>query len=79
MSNTKDPWKDGRENQQHLTECSCEECDRCDYLIDGFYMACDECGNWGSQESDGWVLAQGIPFCSVRCAENRLGEGVEIQ
>jgi hypothetical protein len=73
------PWQDGKTNQQHLEECPDDDCVRCNHLIDGFYMACDSCGHWGLQESDGWVLAEGIPFCSVECARERFGESVEIQ
>ena len=74
-----DPWKDGKEHAQHLTECGDDDCDRCSYLIDGFYLACDQCGHWGHQDSNGWVTANGVPFCSEDCAKQWFGESVEIQ
>lgn len=74
-----DPWKDGKEHVQHLAECGDDDCDRCGYLIDGFYMACDHCGHWGHQDSNGWVMANGVPFCSEDCAKQWFGESVEIQ
>ncbi len=73
------PWEDGKENQQHLTECTDDNCERCDYLTDGFYMACDSCGHWGHQEASGWVLAGGIPFCNQQCAEQFFCEPVDIE
>ncbi len=74
------PWNDGLYPQEHLTQCEDDDCERCDYLIHGgFWMACDECGHWGHQDTDGWVMAEGIPFCSVKCAEHRFGKGVKIQ
>ena len=63
------PWDDGKSNQQHLTECNDDSCERCDYLINGFYMSCGRCGCWGHQDSDGWVLVEGIPICQS-CAES---------
>lgn len=78
-TNMLDHWKDGKENARHLTECGDDDCERCSYLIDGFYMACDNCGHWGSQESDGWVLVEGIPFCNEKCAEEWFGRPVTIQ
>ena len=74
-----DPWKDGKENAQHLSECGNDNCDRCGYLIDGLYMACDQCGHWGSQDSNGWVMAKGVPFCSEKCAREWFGAEVEIE
>lgn len=71
------PWEDDKSNADHLTDCP--GCERCDYLIDGFYMACDQCGHWGHQDSDGWVLVDGIPFCNRDCAEAFFGGPVEIQ
>lgn len=68
-----DPWFDGKGSVQHLTECDVDGCDRCEYLVDGFYMACDQCGSWGHQESSGWVMAKNIPFCSEACARSFLG------
>lgn len=73
-----DPWKDGKESVQHLSECQDDACDRCEYLIDGFYMACDNCGHWGHQESDSWVMVDNIPFCSEKCAKEWFGESAKI-
>lgn len=65
-----DPWEDGKWSQQHLTECMDDDCERCEWLIDGFYMACDECGHWGQQDVDGgWVMRLGMIFCSDECAD----------
>lgn len=78
-TNSVDPWKDGKESQQHLTECTDGGCERCDHLTNGFYMACDQCGHWGHQDASGWVMARGIPFCNEQCAEQWFGEPVEIE
>jgi len=74
-----DPFDDGKDSQQHLTECTDDNCERCQHLIDGFYMACDTCGHWGHQDASGWVLVEGIPFCSENCAVQWFGGPVEIQ
>lgn len=76
---TDDPWDDDKDDARHLTECKNDDCERCNQLIDGEYMACDSCGHWGQQDAHGWVLVKGIPFCSEECAEKRFGEPVEIQ
>lgn len=68
-----DPWDDGKVNPVHLSECEDAACGRCQYLIDGLYMACDQCGHWGQQESDGWTLCQGMVFCDKRCADAYMG------
>lgn len=72
-----DPWKDGMSNHVHLSKCS--GCDRCDYLIDGFYMSCDGCGHWGHQDSDGWVLRNGVPFCTDDCADRYFAHSAIFQ
>jgi len=68
-----DPWKDGKHDAVHLTECANDCCARCDWLIDGFYMSCDQCGHWGQQDCDGWTLCCGMPFCSDKCRDAYFG------
>lgn len=68
-----DPWEDGKNSVEHLTECEVHGCERCDHLIDGFYMSCDYCGRWGHQDSDGWTLCHGMPFCNERCRDAHFG------
>lgn len=68
-----DPWQDGLSNTEHLETCpGCVE--RCDYLLNGFYMFCDDCGHAGHQDSDGWMLFDGVPVCTS-CGEKREREG----
>lgn len=69
-----DPWEDSKNNTQHLTDCDDDGCERCQYLIDGFYMACDYCGSWGLQESDGWVMCRAMIFCDEKCRDDYWGE-----
>ena len=61
------------EAAEHLQQCP--GCERCDYLLDGFYMFCDECGLAGHQDSDGWALFDKFPHvvCSA-CADTREKE-----
>jgi hypothetical protein len=66
-----DVWEDGTSNAEHLDKC--DGCERCDWLIDGFYMACDHCGHWGMQSSDGWTLCHGMVFCNARCRDGYFG------
>lgn len=66
-----DPWEDSKSNTEHLTDC--EGCERCEWLMDGFYMACDYCGTWGMQESDGWTLCHAMIFCNEQCRDNFFG------
>lgn len=67
------PWDDSQTSQQHLTNCREDFCERCAWLIDGFYMSCDQCGHWGQQESDGWTLCRAMVFCNRRCADLHFG------
>lgn len=67
-----DPWEDGKSSVEHLSDCA-DGCERCEWLIDGFYMSCDHCGHWGMQESDGWTLCHGMPFCNERCRDAYFG------
>jgi Tfp pilus tip-associated adhesin PilY1 len=66
-----DPWEDGKSATEHLTDCL--GCERCEWLMDGFYMTCDHCGHWGMQESDGWTLCRGMVFCNERCRDSYFG------
>lgn len=68
-----DPYEDNKSNPEHLTDCDDDGCDRCRHLLDGFYMACDHCGHWGQQESDGWTLCRGMTFCNERCRDAYFG------
>lgn len=67
-----DPYQDGQDSIGHLTVCKVDGCERCEWLME-FYMACDTCGHWGHQDSTGWVLRRGVPFCSDKCADDRFG------
>jgi hypothetical protein len=68
-----DPWEDGKNSVEHLTDCEVDFCERCEHLIDGFYMSCDHCGHWGYQDSDGWTLCHGMPFCNEQCRDAYFG------
>ena len=69
-----DPWEDGKGSAEHLADC--DGCSRCEWLIDELYMACDQCGHWGLQDSDGWTLCLGMVFCDERCRENYFGSEI---
>ena len=64
---------DPNDNIKHLLECRDVNCSRCAYLLNDFYMGCDQCGHVGHQDSDGWVTREGIPFCSEQCANEWFG------
>lgn len=66
-----DPWEDGRSNVEHLTDCHSDNCRRCNYLTDGFYMSCDGCGFWGQQDSDDWHFVDEVPYCSEQCPDQQ--------
>lgn len=66
------------DNAQHLTECERGDCERCDALVDGHYMACDQCGHWGHQDSDGWTMVRDMVFCDEICAGKFFGVKPEV-
>ncbi len=74
-----DPFDDGKDSQQHLTECIDDNCERCQHLIDGFLYGLRYLRTLGSPDASGWVLVEGIPFCSESCAVQWFGGPVEIQ
>ena len=49
--------------------CTIENCPECQAFVDdGSVMACDDCGNSGDADADGWSLGvDGRVFCS-HCA-----------
>ena len=57
--------------RDHLEACTLDDCPECDHYLE-FYMACEGCGHWGHQESDGWILWNGMPFCTEECRDKFL-------
>lgn len=70
---------DGLGSAEHLKVCDVDNCDRCEFLMQ-FYMACDNCGLWGNTSAcHTGVVANGIWFCSERCAKEWFGDAVNIE
>lgn len=62
---------------RHLVECSLDGCSECEFLLQ-FYMACDQCGWWGSLSLPEvpWVRGKLGIYCRGECCDQANDESV---